>query len=72
MAFRVIGSRGTCPVGRREGDLITVTGGKVVPFLCEEAQAVLRMATTGPDGSREWCCPVYEHLLVFKEEKVAA
>lgn len=72
VSFRVIETRGVCPVGRHEGDLITVTGGKTDPFVCEEARAVLRMAASERYDGREWCCPVYEHLLVFKKEQAAA
>jgi len=72
VAFRVIETRGTCPVGRRRGDLVTVSGSVVTPFLCEEASAVLKIASTSRDADKEWCCPLYEHLLVFKREKLAA
>ena len=70
--FRVIGSRGVCPAGRHEGDVITVGSQTVTPFVCEEARAVLRMATLAQYDGTAWCCPVFEHLLVFKKEKVAA
>jgi hypothetical protein len=72
VSFRVIDNRGVCPAGRREGDLITVTGGATDLFVCEEARAVLRMAASERYNGREWCCPVNEHLLVFKREKSVA
>jgi hypothetical protein len=72
VTFRVIETRGACPVGRQRGDLVSVTGGRVTPFVCQEAQAVLKIASASPDSAQEWCCPLYEHLLVFKREKLAA
>ena len=73
--FRVVDSRGVCPFGYRKGDFVTVTRGRlVVPQLCPPAEAVLRLAAdTGEEANvQEWCCPVYEHLLVFKRELQAA
>lgn len=72
-AFRVVGARGTCPLGYRKGEVITVgEGGAVSPHLCPAAEAVLRLAAAGEDGAERWCCPVYEHLLVFQRERIAA
>ncbi|HLA18023.1 MAG TPA: hypothetical protein VJ253_01725 [Dehalococcoidia bacterium] len=73
--FRVVDSRGVCPLGYRKGDFVTVTSGQfVAPQLCPPAEAVLRLAaeTSEEAPPQEWCCPVYEHLLVFKREQVAA
>ncbi len=70
--FRVIETRGVCPVGRHRGDVIAVTGGGVSPFVCEEARTVLQMAALDRYDGKEWCCPLYEHLLVFKKETRAA
>jgi uncharacterized repeat protein (TIGR04076 family) len=72
--FRVIDRHGVCPLGRHVGDVISYSGEHTEPFICEEARAVLAMATSGPDWERpkEWCCPVYEHMLVFRREKAAA
>ena len=41
--------------------------GSVIPSLCAEAEAVLRMAAADDSEVREWCCPVYDHLLVFRK-----
>lgn len=30
-------------------------------------EAVLHMAAKDNSEVREWCCPVYDHLLVFKK-----
>ena len=73
--FRVVDSRGVCPFGYRKGDFVTVTRGRlVVPQLCPLAEAVLRLAadTGGEVQVQEWCCPVYEHLLVFRRELLVA
>ena len=70
--FRVVDSRGVCPFGYRKGDFVTVTvGSLVVPQLCPPAEAVLRLAAEA-DQPQDWCCPVYEHLLVFRREPLAA
>ncbi len=73
-AFRVVGGRGECPLGLRKGDLVTVgAGGAVAPALCSAAVAVLRLASAdGEADVKEWCCPVYEHQLVFRQEAKAA
>lgn len=66
--FKVVGSRGICPKGVAEGDFVEVTAsGPVIPGLCPQAEAVLHMAAKDNSGVREWCCPVYDHLLVFKK-----
>jgi hypothetical protein len=75
MSFRVVDARGSCPLGRGIGDLVTIgTEGNVTPELCEHGQAVLRMASEeGPESvGSSWCCPVYDHLLVFRREPAAA
>jgi hypothetical protein len=48
-------------------------GLEAVPRLCEHAQAVLRRASAERDDAavHEWCCPVYDHLLVFQPEQAA-
>ncbi len=71
--FRVVETRGDCPLGHRTGDVLTVSGGNVSPFVCPEASAVLRAASTADgDPARKWCCPVYDHLLVFEKQRAAA
>ena len=66
--FKVVGSRGICPWGVTQGDFLKLTAsGSVTPSLCAEAEAVLRMAAADDSEIREWCCPVYDHLLVFKK-----
>lgn len=66
--FQVVGSRGICPKGFAQGDFLEVRGnGSVSPGLCAEAGAVLHMAAADNSEVREWCCPVYDHLLVFKK-----
>ena len=75
VTFRVVDVRGVCPLGRRTGDLITVgSGDGAVSELCEAAQQVLRLAAASGNGqaAERWCCPIYEHLLVFQREPVAA
>ena len=66
--FKVVGSRGICPKGLTQGDYLKVAAnGAIAPHLCPEAEAVLNMAAKDDDSEvREWCCPVYDHLLVFK------
>ena len=73
--FRIVDSRGVCQLGYRKGDFVTVTPRRlVVPQLCPAAEAVLRLAVDAGDETQaqEWCCPVYEHLLVFRREQAAA
>ncbi len=66
--FKVVGSRGICPMGVTQGDFLKLAAsGSVTPSLCAEAEAVLRMAAANDSEVREWCCPVYDHLLVFKK-----
>ncbi|MBI4329042.1 MAG: hypothetical protein HY685_04155 [Chloroflexi bacterium] len=69
VAFRVVGAHGTCLIGRSLGDLVTVgAAGSVSPRVCPQAEAVLRLAAAGDGDVREWCCPIYDHLLVFRRE----
>ena len=73
--FRVIDTHGVCTVGRAKGDLLTVDpAGSITPQVCQHAEAVLRMAAAanGEPEIKEWCCPIYDHLLVFRRERVAA
>lgn len=74
LAFRVVDTRGVCPMGYKKDAVIAVTsGGSVHPPLCAAAEAVLRMAAKeDPTKASDWCCPVYEHLLVFRREAQAA
>ncbi|MCI0899999.1 MAG: hypothetical protein J4N70_03635 [Chloroflexi bacterium] len=66
--FKVVGARGICPMGVIQGDYLKVTtNGPVTPGLCPQAEAVLHMAAGDNSEVREWCCPVYDHLLVFKK-----
>ena len=66
--FKVVGARGLCPKGINPGDFMKVTAdGCVTPGLCPEAEAVLNMAAGAESEIREWCCPVYDHYLVFKK-----
>ena len=66
--FKVVGGRGICPRGIVENDFLKVSAdGAVAPRLCAEAEAVLHMATGDDSEVREWCCPVYDHMLVFKK-----
>jgi len=74
-SFRVVDVRGECPLGRRKGDLVSVDrAGSVVPQLCQPAERVLRMAASDDEGpgTQRWCCPVYDHLLVFQRTPAAA
>jgi len=71
--FRVVETRGVCPLGHRTGDVMMVSGNDVSPLVCAEASAVLRAASAADgEAARKWCCPVYDHLLVFERERVAA
>lgn len=73
--FRVVETRGVCPLGHQKGDLVSVGArGVVSPVLCQEAQTVLALASRDAAGepAKEWCCPVYEHMLVFRRERQAA
>lgn len=66
--FKVTGARGICPRGVVQGEFIEVTAsGPVIPSLCPVAETVLHMAAADDSEVREWCCPVYDHLLVFKK-----
>lgn len=70
--FRIVETRGVCPLGHGTGDVIAVdAAGWTAPVVCPEATAMLQMAAR--DGHvDQWCCPVYDHMLVFKKEAVAA
>ena len=70
--FRVVGRRGVCPLGFGVGDMVSVTPeGNVAPSLCTHAESALWLAV-GEQGVDEWCCPIYDHLLVFRREAQAA
>ncbi len=70
--FRVVHAMGTCPMGYSTGDVIAVSAsGSTEPVVCPEAAAVLQMAA-GDGHVARWCCPVYDHMLVFRKEAVAA
>ena len=74
--FQVVNVQGVCPLGRRKGDLVTVdrAGSAVVPQLCPPAEAILRLAAAAGEEQevKEWCCPIFDHLLVFRRELRAA
>jgi hypothetical protein len=71
--FRIVGGVGTCPLGLRTGQEVAVPAiGSPTPMICAEAEAVLRMAAADGQVVRQWCCPVYDHMLVFEKEAVAA
>jgi hypothetical protein len=75
ISFRVVETRGVCPLGHQTGDVVSVgAGGAVSPVLCHEAETVLALAAGSTEGepAKEWCCPVYEHMLVFRRETAAA
>lgn len=68
-SFRVIDGRGRCLRGYGVGEVFRVgADGKVFPSVCEHAETVLKQAAASGDDYdlTEWCCPVYEHLLVFQ------
>lgn len=70
--FRVVGTRGICPMGYGRGTMFTVdANGDVSPRMCAAAEAVLRQAAQEKNGARERCCPIYDHLLVFRREPQA-
>jgi uncharacterized repeat protein (TIGR04076 family) len=70
--FRVVHTMGTCPLGHSTGDVIAVSAsGSVEPVVCPEAAAMLQMAARDGHVAR-WCCPVYDHMLIFRKEAVAA
>ncbi len=71
--FRIVDAVGACPLGLRNGEEIAVpANGSVAPLVCAEAEAVLRMAAADGQAVRRWCCPVYDHMLVFEKEALAA
>ncbi len=66
--FKVVGSRGICPWGITQGDFLKLaSSGLVTPSLCAVAEGVLHVAAADDSEVREWCCPVYDHLLVFRK-----
>ena len=68
--FKVVGTRGTCPRGLTEGDFLRAgSDGSISPALCAEAEAVLRMAAGVDIDVKQWCCPIYDHMLVFKKQE---
>lgn len=70
--FKVVDTRGTCTLGRKTGDVITVgPAGSVTPILCTPATVALRnAAVTAPKTEvDEWCCPIYDHMLVFRASR---
>lgn len=71
--FRVVDTRGACPLGRRRGDVITISPtAHPLPAVCPMAEAVLRSAAADTPDVDHWCCPIYDHLLVFRREPAAA
>ncbi|MBI4296965.1 MAG: hypothetical protein HY676_00355 [Chloroflexi bacterium] len=75
MTFRVVGAKGVCPLGRHVGDVLRLEpDGEVTPRVCPHAAATLRLAVREDQGEevQEWCCPIYDHLLVFRREVKAA
>ena len=71
--FQVVDTRGACPLGHRTGDVIAVDAeGWTAPAVCPEAAAVLQMAARDGQNVEQWCCPVYDHMLVLEKEAVAA
>ena len=71
ISFRVVDTLGACPLGRRLGDVITVTPGHpTTPQVCPAAETVLRLAAADGRDVNRWCCPIYDHMLVL--EKVPA
>jgi hypothetical protein len=73
-SYRVVDAKGTCLLGRQVGDVISIgAAGNITPHLCPHAEAALRLASTETEeATSEWCCPVYDHLLVFQREALAA
>lgn len=69
--FRIVATRGDCILGRRAGEVIAVKPGEAItPRVCPYAESVLRVAAIEDEvaGVSEWCCPVNDHLLVFRRE----
>ena len=72
-SFRVVATRGACPLGYGKGSVVTVSAaGDLSPELCAAAVAALRLASGAVEPVDEWCCPVYDHMLVFRRELQAA
>jgi hypothetical protein len=72
--FEVVEVRGRCQLGRHTGDVIKVgPAGSVTPVLCPDAERVLRQAANMRDARvDQWCCPIYDHMLVFRRVAPAA
>lgn len=67
--FHVVGVQGVCPFGLRMGDLVKMDAtGSFTPALCPHTESALRLAAATAQESRirQWCCPIYDHLLVFQ------
>ena len=63
------------PRDHAKGYTLTVAlTGLITPQVCKYAEAVLRMAAAADQEQevKEWCCPVYRHMLVFERELKAA
>ena len=74
ISFRVIGTHGVCPLGRGKGDRVTVDpSGSVAPQVCQYAEVMLRLAATAGEEQKvkAWCCPIFDHYLVFQREPEA-
>lgn len=75
VVFEVTAVRGECLLGRKVGERLRVAPGRAItPEVCLHAEQVLRHAAVenGDADVQEWCCPIYDHLLVFGREAVAA
>lgn len=73
--FRVVLVQGRCLLGRREGEVLTVgPAGAVTPPLCAPAEQVLRraVAVAQEQEVEGWCCPIFDHMLVFRRVSEAA
>lgn len=66
--FEVVDSHGDCPQGYARGDVVAVDpDGAVEGSLCAPARAVLRLAALDEEAEvEEWCCPIFDHMLVFR------
>ena len=75
VSFRIVGAKGACPLGHKPGQIVTLSQeGHVSPQLCPAAEATLRIAATDGKGQevKDWCCPIYDHMLVFRRQAQAA
>ncbi|MBI4299323.1 MAG: hypothetical protein HY666_06155 [Chloroflexi bacterium] len=73
--FEVVDTRGVCPLGLRRGDSIVMYAeGSVIPQLCSPAMEVLGLAAKPVQGQeiKKWCCPIFDHFLVFEKVPKAA